>query len=501
MSKPIGKVYIAGAGPGDPGLVTYKCFEILKKADVIIYDYLACKDLLSYSKVGAEKIYVGKTGSTHEMEQDEINELMVRKAKEHPIVLRLKGGDPFIFGRGGEEALYLAEQGIPYEIIPGVSSSFAVPAFAGIPLTHRGLSSQVVIVTGHEAEGKKDSAIDWKMLATFKGTIVVLMGMKNLGSITANLLDSGMDPDTSVCVIEWGATPKQRVLVSNIKNVDRDVKNASMGPPSVVVIGDVVRLREKLKWYEKLPLHGKTIVVTRPPHQGFETAAMLKERGANVVTIPAIVITPIIPNEALTKALESLRSYHGIIFTSVNGVKVFFEALSMKGMDSRDLYGIKVFAIGPKTASELKLYGIRADFVPERYLSQSIIEILGKIEVKGKKFLFPRALEGNETIPKFIQASGGVCDVIPVYKAEAPPDKQNIEEIPDMIAFMSSSAVRNFVTMYGREVLTKTKIASIGPETTKTLKSFNIEIHVEAKRHDALGLVEEIERFFKGTCL
>lgn len=501
LKQKIGKVYIAGAGPGDTGLITHKCLQIIKKADVIIYDFLANKDLLLYAKENAEKIYVGKRGSHHEFEQEEINELMVEKAKRHEIVLRLKGGDPFIFGRGGEEVEFLKKEGIPYEVIPGVSSTFAVPAYAGIPLTHREFSSAVLIVTGHEAEGKESSSIDWKLLASFHGTLVFLMGMKNIGKIKENLIKEGKEPDTDVCVVEWGTTPRQRVLVSKLKNVDEDVRIASFSPPAVIVIGDVVKLREKLAWFENLPLFGKRIGITRPKEQSLELAERLREKGAEVLIMPTIKIVPILPNRALDCAIESLGSYFGIIFTSQNGVKIFFQRLFEMGLDSRNLHGLKVFAIGPRTASEIMSYGIRPDFVPDKYLSEGLTDILKNLDIRGKRFLFPRAYEARELVPSFIENSGGKCDVIPLYRTEIPDEVEKIDEAPEMVIFTSSSTVRNFVTLYGIEMLKKTKVVSIGPSTTKTLKEFNIEVHLEAKRHDVDGLVDEIVRHYMEACL
>ncbi|MCX7857600.1 MAG: uroporphyrinogen-III C-methyltransferase [Deltaproteobacteria bacterium] len=496
----MGKVYIGGAGPGDTGLVTYKCLEIIKKADVIIYDFLANKDLLLYAKKEAETIYVGKKGSCHEMEQEEINELILRKAKEHRIVLRLKGGDPFIFGRGGEEAEFLRKNGVPYEIIPGVTSAISAPAYAGIPLTYRNISSVVVFVTGHEAQGKETSSIDWKTLATFKGTLVFLMGMKNLSSIKENLLREGKDPATRVCVIQWGTMPKQKVLVSTLQNVEEDVKTASMGPPAVIVIGDVIELREKLLWFENLPLFGKKIVVTRPYEQSFEIAEMLKEKGADVSILPTIKIVPIIPNESLDRAIESIDSYYGVIFTSQNGARIFFERLFEKGFDSRNLHGVKVFAIGPSTAKEVRSYGIKAEFIPEKFLSEGIVEVLSGMELKGKRFLLPRAYKARDTIPRFIESYGGKCEIVALYKTEIPEKKEKIEEEPDMVVFTSSSTVKNFLQMYGSDILHRTNVASIGPVTSKTLTDLKIKVSVEAKRHDIKGLVEAIEEFFCETC-
>jgi len=496
----MGKVYIAGAGPGDTGLVTCKCLEILKKADVVIYDFLANRELLFYAKDGAEKIYVGKRGSQHEMEQQDINNLLARKAKETEIVLRLKGGDPFLFGRGGEEAEFLQKEGIPYEVIPGVTSAISAPAYAGIPLTHRDLSSAVMIVTGHEAEGKEQSSIDWKLLSSFGGTIVFLMGMKNISTIKENLIREGKNPDTPVCVIQWGTTPRQKVIVSELRNVDEEIKKASIGPPAIIVIGEVVKLRDKVGWFESLPLFGKRIAITRPYTQLLELAELLKSKGAEVLFIPTIKIVPITPNEALDRAIESLNSYYGIIFTSQNGVRYFFKRLFEKGFDSRSLSGTRVFAMGPKTASEILSYGIRPDFVPSNYLSEGIVEILRDLDLANKKFLLPRAYEARDLIPKFIRSSGGFCDVIPIYKTELPDIKEEIKETPDIITFTSSSTVRNFVALYGTDILRNSKVASIGPVTSKTLRDMNIEVDVEAKRHDVQGLVEEIEKFLRRTC-
>lgn len=498
--KKFGKVFIAGAGPGDPGLLTLRCAEILKVADVIIYDYLVDNQILTLARKDAQKIYVGKSGSRHEMEQDEINRLIVEKARECETVLRLKGGDPFVFGRGGEEAEFLKKEGVPFEIVPGISSVISCPAYAGIPLTHRESSSSVLVVTGHEAKEKNTSSIDWKLIASFSGTTVFLMGMKNLKNIVEELLKNGKDPRTKCSIIEWGTTPRQRVLISDLESVIDEAERLKMGPPAVIVIGEVVKFREKLRWFEDLPLFGKKIAITRPIEQSYWMAKILREKGAEVLLIPTIEIHPIIPNDPLDKAIDFIDSYHAIIFTSVNGVKIFFLKLYERGMDSRSLYGVKIVAIGGTTERELSSFGIKADYVPEDYTSEGIVSILEKVGTEGKRFLLPRAKEARDLIPEYIQRNGGIADVIPVYETRIPETPVRLSEIPDVLTFTSSSTVRNFVILYGLEVLRRTIIASIGPATTETLRSYGLDVRIEAKRHDVEGLVEEIVRYFTENC-
>jgi uroporphyrinogen III methyltransferase/synthase len=340
----MGKVYLVGAGPGDLKLITLRGFELIQEADTIIYDYLVNKDLLTFAKPGAEIIYVGKQASRHELPQPDINSLLVRKGQEKGVVVRLKGGDPFIFGRGGEEAEGLVENGIDFEIVPGVTSAISAPAYAGIPLTHREHASTVAFITGHEDEKKSESTIRWKELATGVDTLVFLMGVKNLKEIKERLIKGGRDPETPACLVRWGTTPRQQVVVAPLRDIDVSARKAGLKPPAIIIVGNVIKLRETLKWFEKRPLFGKKIAITRPPHQSARLGALLSEKGAQVVYLPTIEITPIEPNKPLISAIDSMDSYSCIIFTSVNGVSIFFDNLFRRKKDVRALHGVNVIS-------------------------------------------------------------------------------------------------------------------------------------------------------------
>jgi uroporphyrinogen III methyltransferase / synthase len=493
----MGKVYLVGAGPGDPKLITLRALELIKEADIIIYDYLINKDLLNFAGKDAELIYVGKQASCHELPQADINALLVRKAKGKNLVVRLKGGDPFMFGRGGEEAEFLVEHGIDFEIVPGVTSAISAPAYAGIPLTHREYASSVAFITGHEDASKTESTIKWHALAHGCDTLVFLMGIKNLKHIKENLIKAGKDPHTPACVIQWGTLPEQKVVSGNLKEIDILVKAGGIKPPGIIVVGNVTGLRENLKWFEKKPLFGKKIVVTRPPHQSVKFGSMLTEKGASVIYMPTIEIEPIDPNKALLRSFKRIGDYFCIIFTSINGASIFFDNFFKTGMDTRDLHSIKVLPIGEATASFLKTVGIIPDFVPEQFTSEGIIEVLKGLKVKGNTFLLPRAKDARHVIVNFIKNQGGKCDVIPLYKATLPKTPAQLTEKPDIITFTSSSTVSNFLKIYGRKALDETLVASIGPVTTETLREKNIEVHIEAKKYDIKGLTEAIEQYIK----
>ncbi|HEY3278337.1 MAG TPA: uroporphyrinogen-III C-methyltransferase [Syntrophorhabdaceae bacterium] len=488
----MGKVYLVGAGPGDPKLITVKGREVIRRADTVIYDYLAHKDILAFARADAEVIYVGKQASRHAMSQDGINALLVEKALLRETVVRLKGGDPYIFGRGGEEAAYLAERAIQFEVVPGITSAIAVPAYAGIPLTYRGYASTVAFITGHEDERKEASAIRWHELATGIDTLVFLMGMKHLGEIARRLIEEGRDPDTDACVIQWGTLPTQRSVTGPLKDIERLVGEAGISPPGIIVVGAVISLKEKLGWFERRPLFGKRVAVTRASHQSAKLGELLVERGAEVIYAPTIEIVPIEPNLPLSAAIEGLKDYFCIIFTSVNGASIFFEALRKQGKDSRSLGPAKVLPIGTATARFLESRGIVPDHMPHEFTQEGIVRVLDEVGVKGRRFLLPRAEEGRDVVTKYIQDGGGVCDQIPIYRTELPRRPEAFASKPDIITFTSSSTVRNFMTLYGADVLKEGLIASIGPITTETLRKYGIEPHITASRYDIQGLVDAV---------
>ena len=376
-----GKVFLVGAGPGDPGLITVKGLECIRQADVIIYDFLASEVLLKHASEHSEIIYVGKKGSDHTFSQDTINALIVEKAKNGSTVIRLKGGDPFIFGRGGEEAEVLIRAGIPFEIVPGVTSAIAAPAYAGIPLTHRKFASSVAFVTGHEDPTKNKSNIDWESLAKGIGTIVFLMGVKNLTQITERLMSHGMHPDTPAALVRWGTTAKQVTITGTLDTIVELKNAADIKPPAVLIVGHVVGLREKIKWFEDRPLMGRRIVVTRSREQAGELVKRLSGLGAECLECPTIKVVPTDDVKPLDKALDNLASYDWLMFTSINGVDFFFNRLFERGKDVRGLNHIRTAVIGPATAKRLLDYGFNSDIVPESYRAESVVRAFAKEDI------------------------------------------------------------------------------------------------------------------------
>ncbi|MCP5003127.1 MAG: uroporphyrinogen-III C-methyltransferase, partial [Planctomycetes bacterium] len=370
-------VYLVGAGPGDPGLITVKGMSCIKKADVVVYDYLVSKSLLKNVRRDAEIIYVGKKGSSHTMEQEDINQLLADKAKENKIVTRLKGGDPYVFGRGGEEGIVLKEQNIPFEVVPGITAAIATPAYAGIPVTHRSYTSTFGLITGHEDPTKDQSEIDWERLSTGIGTLTFYMGIKNLPNIVEQLTSHGRSPDTPAAVIRWGTTTSQKTVVGTLANIVEKAKDIK--PPAITIVGDVVKLRDQLNWFETRPLFGKTIVVTRSRDQASEFSDMLFDLGAEVIEFPVISITGPDNFEPLDKEIKDLGSTDWIIFTSVNGVDSFFQRIFDLGGDVRDLKGVRICSIGPATTERVKEFHVKVDCQPPKYVAESVVDTLSKI--------------------------------------------------------------------------------------------------------------------------
>lgn len=490
------KVYLVGAGPGDIGLITLRGLELIKKADVIIYDHLVNRRLLDFSKHNAEQIYVGKQASQHELPQQDINKLLVDKSRENDIVVRLKGGDPFIFGRGGEEAEFLYENNIAFEIVPGITSAISAPAYAGIPLTHRHYASTVAFITGHEDNRKETSAIKWDEIAKGPDTLVFLMGIKNINNIKDKLIQCGRNPQTPACIIQWGTLPEQKVVTGHLTDIDLLAKRNKIKPPGIIIIGEVIKMRDRLKWFENRPLFGKKVAITRPLHQSKRLGNLLAEKGASIIYLPTIEIVPIEPNNALKEAIRGIVKYDYMIFTSVNGVSIFIKNLFETGKDIRALYNIKIIPVGEATAELLKSSGIIPDFFPERFISEGIIDILKSLNIKDKRFLLPRAEQARDVISEYIKNQGGICDIIPLYKTVLPTSASPITEKPDVITFTSSSTVNNFIELYGKDILGEIIVASIGPVTTDTLKKHKVDVHIEAERYDIKGLVDAIEGYF-----
>jgi len=500
-----GKVYLVGAGPGDPGLLTVKGLDCLKQADVVIYDRLLDDSLLGAACPDAEKIYVGKAAKCHIREQGEINQLLVKKATEGKVVVRLKGGDPFVLGRGGEEAEALAMNHVPFEVVPGVSSALAVPAYAGIPVTHRRVASSLAVITGHEAASKGKSSIAWDKLATGADTLVFLMGMGNLAPIVERLIENGRAPSTPVALIRDGTTPKQQTLVGTLEDIVAQTEQSGFQPPAVIIVGEVVRLRERLRWFDNQPLFGKRILVTRAQHQASQLSQLLLKRGAVPIEMPAIEIQPLpIPDE-FDQAILNLKDYHWIIFTSANGVEAFFHRLNALNLDARWLKDIRIGAIGSVTASALEHWGLRADCAPKKYTSKSLLAQLQRHDIAGCRVLLPRAdIAGKELTLGLAQLGAEVHEVtayrtIPNTKAISQGKQLLLAGEIDIITFTSSSAVTNLVAALGkkREAMNKALIACIGPTTAATATQAGLRVDVVAQQHTTLGLVEAIEECFQ----
>lgn len=494
-----GKVYLVGAGPGDPGLITVKGAQCLEEADVILYDRLVHPRIWSGGR--GELIYVGKTPERATLSQEEINSLLIAKAREGKTVVRLKGGDPFLFGRGGEEALALAAAGIEFEVVPGVTAAVACAAYAGIPVTHRGLSSALTVATGHE-DPDKASDVDWARIAAAGGTVAAYMGVKNLRAVTDGLLAGGMPPDTPAAIIQNGTLPGQKTFTGKLAEIAAIAERAGVAPPAMCVFGKVAGLREKLNWFEKRPLFGVKVIVTRARAQAGETARRLEALGAEAVEFPTIRIEPPEDFAPLDEAIENLQKFDWIIFTGVNGVDAFMRRLLALGRDARAMGGI--CAIGPVTAERISRYCLRADCRPERYVSEEIIAALQKCGgVREKRFLLPRADIARAALPDGLRELGGcVCEVT-AYRTVNDVDAAVAAGIFDMIksggvivTFTSSSTARNFASCFSaeqlREIAAKASIASIGPVTSAALREIGLPPHIEAEEYTTDGLIRAI---------
>ncbi len=502
-----GKVYIIGAGPGDAGLITIKAVNCLRLADVVVYDNLVNEELLKYAPSHARFIYAGKKGGDHTLSQDLINDLLVQEAQAGNTVARLKGGDPFIFGRGGEEAEKLVEHGVSFEVIPGVTSAIAVPAYAGIPLTHRGLTSTVAFITGHEDPTKDKSDIDWQAL-TGIGTLVFLMGVKNIGQITEALISRGKSPDTPAALIRQGTTPQQEIAAGTLGTIVELAQARKFSPPAILVVGLVVGLRDTLKWFEQKPLFGKGIVITRPERQADDLADLLSAEGAEPISFPTIKIVPPEDWHELDVAIEALTTYDWLMFTSANGVLFFFERLLQKQKDIRDLKGIKICCIGPATARQIEDKGIQVDLVPKQFIAEGILQSFAGMDLKGKKILIPRAAKARNILPEGLKMQGAEVDVVTTYRTINSGRKK--EELAalisdnkvDVITFTSSSTVTNFVEIMGLDfkLPAHVDIACIGPVTAATAKKAGFKIDISHEEYTMEGLVQSLVDHFKNKC-
>jgi uroporphyrinogen III methyltransferase/synthase len=507
-SRRAGKVYLVGAGPGDPGLLTLKGKECLEAADVVLYDYLANPVLLQYAPATAQRIYVGRRGRGQYQDQADINRLLIDRAKEGKVVVRLKGGDPFVFGRGGEEAEAVAAGGVEFEVVPGVTAAVAVPAYAGIPVTHRTLASTVTFVTGHEDPTKPGTQLEWPKLASASGTLVFMMGMKNLPSIVGQLLSEGRPSDQPVAAIRWGTKSNQQTIVGTLGDIVAKAEAAHLEPPTVIVVGEVVRLREQLNWFETKPLFGKRIVLTRAQEQAREFSQLLATYGAEPVEVPTIQIVPPASWQAMDDAVTRLSAYQWIIFTSVNGVKPFMDRLHAAGKDARTLANIRLCAIGPRTGQELENYGLIPDIVPAEFQAEGVIASLAHVGVRGSRVLIPRAEVAREILPEQLRELGATVDVIAVYRTIAPAvDVVSLtQQLHDgqvaAVTFTSSSTVRNFVEVFGgrdvvKSLVARVVIACIGPITANTAKEYGLTVTVMPEENTVPALAEAIVRHFK----
>ncbi|HEX8360208.1 MAG TPA: uroporphyrinogen-III C-methyltransferase [Longimicrobium sp.] len=496
-----GTVYLVGAGPGDPGLLTLRAAELLARADVLVYDALVSPAIVERA-ARAERVYVGKRGGEHTRTQDEINRLLVELAGRFHTVVRLKGGDPFVFGRGGEEALVLREAGVPFEVVPGITSGVAGPAYAGIPVTQRGVTSSVALVTGHEDPTKDDTDLDWAHLARGVGTLVFYMGVGKMADNFRRLMEGGRSPDTPAAAVESGTYPRQRTVAGTLATLPALVREAGIGAPSVVVVGEVVALREQLAWYDRRPLSGRRIVVTRARAQASGFAAELEALGAEVIQFPTIRIEAAPDAGALRDAAAGVGGFDWVVFTSTNGVEHFWSALAGAGLDARALAGVRVCALGPATAAELAARGIRADLVPDEYVAEATVEALAAAaDLHGARILLPRAEVARAVLPDSLRERG--AEVVEVAAYRTVQDGAGADEVRrriaagevDLVTFTASSTVRSFAELVGTDT-GGASVASIGPITSGTLRELGMRVDVEAKEYTIPGLLAAIRGFW-----
>ncbi len=499
----VGKVSFVGAGPGDPGLLTLRGKACLQEADVVLYDHLANPALLDHAPPEAERIYVGRCGRGAYRPQEDINHLMAGKAREGKYVVRLKGGDPFVFGRGGEEAEWVAEQRIPFDVVPGVTSAVAVPAYAGIPVTHRTLASTVSFITGHEDPAKDATVLEWPRVASADGTLVFVMAVRNLPMIVSRLLEEGKARGTPVALIRWGTYAGQRTVIGTLENIVEHANAARMHPPAIVVVGEVVRLRERLNWFESRPLFGKRVLVTRARAQARELSDRIRAQGGEPIECPTIAIGPPEDWDDADDAIAQLATYHWVVFTSVNGVQAFMRRLGFHGRDARALAGVRVCCIGPRTVDEVGAFGLSADLMAATYQAEGLIEVLKQAGIAGQRVLIARASEAREILPETLEQLGAHVRVAKVYRAVAPrPERERVRRMLrdhgiEIVTFASSSTVRNFLQLFDgtddvKQHLDGTIIASIGPVTAQTIRDAGLDVHVMAAHNTIPALVRSL---------
>jgi len=487
-----GVVYLVGAGPGDPGLMTARALELIAGADVVFHDRLIPPGALDGARPNAELVYVGKAPGAASVPQEEIGERLIEAARAGKSVVRLKGGDPFVFGRGGEEGEALRAAGVEFEVVPGVTAGVAASAYAGIPVTHRDDASAVAFVTGHEDPEKEETALDWEALARFPGTLVFYMGVKRLGENAAALIAAGRDAEEPAAAVERGTMDGQRTVVATLATLAEAVEREGIGAPALIVVGPVVQRREALAWLERRPLHGRRVVVTRARAQASGLAAALRALGADLVELPAIRIEPQIDSAAVHEAVVSISEYSLICLTSPNGAHLLFEALTAAGKDARALGGATVAAIGPGTARALAEHGIAADVVPERFVAEALVDALAGVEIAGRRVLVARAAEARDVLPEALRERGAEVDIVALYETvREEPAGEAVEaaQSAEYVTFTSSSTVRNLTEAVGERFPRGARVVSIGPVTSEAARAAGLEVHVEAERHDIDGLL------------
>lgn len=487
-----GKVYLVGAGPGNEGLITVRGLELIRKAEVLVYDRLVGTNIVTEASDDCEMIYVGKNSSNHTMNQSEINKVLIKKSKENKIVVRLKGGDPYVFGRGGEEAIELYDENIEFEIVPGITSPIGGLAYAGIPITHRDYASSFHIITGHIKEDNSEH--DWDALARLSGTLVFLMGMSNLDKITKKLMSNNKSKETPVAIVHWASHPNQQVVEGTLETIVEEVKKSTVTSPSLIVVGEVVKLRKKLNFFEKKPLHGKRILVTRSTTQRSKMISKIQELGGEAISIPMIKINSLKPEEDINRILNNLDEYNYLIFTSVNGIKRFFEELYLKKMDSRSLNKMTIVCIGKITNDLLLNYGIQSDILPKRFVAEGLLEILLPIIKKEDKILIPRAKGARALLVDELKK---ICrvDELKLYESVQSEVFETISiKDFDILTFTSASTVRSFVNNFKNnlEDIEDKKIVSIGPITSDEIEKCGFKVFAEAKEHTIDGMIKTI---------
>jgi uroporphyrinogen III methyltransferase/synthase len=504
MMKAKGKVYLVGAGPGDAGLLTLRGAELLGRADVVIYDGLVNLELLKLAPAGAEMVFGGKRPEERAIPQEKLNALLIARAREGKCVVRLKGGDPYIFGRGGEEALELAEAHVPFEVVPGVSSVVAAPNYAGIPLTHRDFCSSFTVMTGHEDPSKPAAGLELEQIAKIPGTKVILMGVQRIREIAEGLTAQGMAANTPVAMVRWGATGRQQSIEGTLATIADVVAQTGFKPPAVTIIGDVVKLRDKLNWFEHRPLFGQRVVVTRTRDQASALSRQLLELGADVLEVPTIKLARPDEPQDVVDAILGLNSYDWLVFTSANGVTAFLELFFKTFDDLRDIGGVRIAAVGPGTAARLKEVHLKVDLMPEEYLAAGIAASFAKFEsVENLRMLLLRAQVANPELPKALKALGAIVDDVACYKTVPENEDRNgaaarmLEVGADWITFTSASTVENFHARFNLPELQNKfpgmKLASIGPETTNAIQALGLKATVEPREHTIAALVGAIE--------